>query len=312
MDKTRKEIGKLSEQEEKLKLEISCLKKQLEERSRFIAKLKMEVDDNKHLELENKGLNDRIETLREVQKALREKKHELSEKVEVLNKEKNKLSKEVKELREEQEKLYISLDKLQCKIKEVNKEKEDLRQVLSCSYSWQEFNEEMERCSSREKRMRESCSNELKRLEDLILEKSSEIEQLEKDLLREKEEKMSYVARITEYMLCKLEESIKRSKVIKNDDKTVILQEIPVMKSVLEEVVQDLRGKTSGKDSEYASLPDETSVPLHAGDPGYESEEDSGYNSRSSTPIKLPNSLLTESYERSQFNQSESICKTQQ
>ncbi len=74
MDKTRKEIGKLNEQEEKLKLEISCLKKQLEERSRFIAKLKMEVDDNKHLELENKGLNDRIETLREVQKALREKK----------------------------------------------------------------------------------------------------------------------------------------------------------------------------------------------------------------------------------------------
>lgn len=88
MDKTRKEIGKLNEQEEKLKLEISCLKKQLEERSRFIAKLKMEVDDNKHLELENKGLNDRIETSREVQKALREKKHELSEKVEALNKEK--------------------------------------------------------------------------------------------------------------------------------------------------------------------------------------------------------------------------------
>ncbi|WP_353272422.1 hypothetical protein [Wolbachia endosymbiont (group A) of Urophora cardui] len=41
--------------------------------------------------------------------------------------------------------------------------------------------------------------------------------------------------------------------------------------------------------------------------PGYGSEEDSGYNSRSSTPIKLPNSLLTESYER---NQSEGICKT--
>ncbi|WP_264374172.1 hypothetical protein [Wolbachia endosymbiont (group A) of Sphecodes ephippius] len=37
--------------------------------------------------------------------------------------------------------------------------------------------------------------------------------------------------------------------------------------------------------------------------------EDLGYASRSSTPIKLPNSLLTESYER---NQSESICKTQQ
>ncbi|WP_341822526.1 hypothetical protein [Wolbachia endosymbiont (group A) of Clivina fossor] len=104
-----------------------------------------------------------------------------------------------------------------------------------------------------------------------------------------------------------LEESIKRNKVIKNDDKTVILQEIPVMKSVLEEVVQDLRGKTSGKDSGYASSPGETSVPLHAGDPGYGSEEDSGYNSRSSTPIKLPNSLLTESYERSQ---SEGICKT--
>ncbi|CAG5057314.1 unnamed protein product [Parnassius apollo] len=108
-------------------------------------------------------------------------------------------------------------------------------------------------------------------------------------------------------MLCKLKESIKRSKVINNDDKTVILQEIPVMKSVLEEVVQDLRGKTSGKDSGYASSPGETSVPLNAGDPGYESEEDSGYNSRSSTPIKLPNSLLTESYERSQSEEAQEV-----
>lgn len=82
-----------------------------------------QLADSKHLELENKGLNDRIETLREVQKALREKKHELSEKVEALNKEKNKLSKEVEELREEQERLHANLDKLQCKIKEVNKEK---------------------------------------------------------------------------------------------------------------------------------------------------------------------------------------------
>lgn len=119
---------------------------------------------------------------------------------------------------------------------------------------------------------------------------------------------MSYVERITEYMLCKLEGSIKRSKVIKNDDKTVILQEIPVMKSVLEEVVQDLRGKTSGKDSEYASLPDETPVPLHAGNPGYESEEDAGYVSRSSTPAKPPDLLWTERCKRSQF-QNEGLVK---
>ncbi|OAM01734.1 hypothetical protein [Wolbachia endosymbiont of Dactylopius coccus] len=108
-------------------------------------------------------------------------------------------------------------------------------------------------------------------------------------------------------MIRKLEGSIKRSKVIKDDDKAVILQEIPVIRFMLEEVIQDLRNETPASslgDLIYASLPGETSVPLHAGDPGYKSEEDSGYNSRSSTPTK-PSSLLKEvCNEYSQSNQS--------
>lgn len=78
--------------------------------------------------------------------------------------------------------------------------------------------------------------------------------------------------------------------------------EIQVIKSLLEELketaVQHLLELV--KDSEYASLPDETSVSLYAGDREYGSEEDSGYNIRSSTPIKSPDLLWTERCKRSQ------------
>ncbi len=279
LDKTR------NEQEEKLKLEILCLKKQLEERSRFIAKLKMEVDDNKHLELENKGLNDRIETLREVQKALREKKHELSEKVEALNKEKNKLSKEVEELREEQERLHANLDKLQCKIKEVNKEKKNLSKELKEKFEeLDEANGLIKNQSFELDGIRKDCNNEVKSLRNSLLERDSQIE----DFLKEKEKQVNFAQLLIRCVTDNIEEPIR------NNDGKAILDTIQILKSALQGEIARL-------------LPDETpSSSLE--DLGYESL----FVSRSSTPTKLPNSLLTESYERSQFNQSESICKTQQ
>ncbi len=244
------------------------------------------IDNNKHVELKNKEFHKEIEKLSK-------EKEELCKEIGKLCKEKYILYNKKEELYKRQEELYVELDELQCRFKEINQKNKNLSQELKKKFEeLDEANDLIENQSFKLDGIRKDCNNEVKSLKNLLLKQDAQIEQLEKDLLREKEEKVSYVERITEYMLCKLEESIKRSKVIKNDDKTVILQEIPVMKSVLEEVVQDLRGKTSGKDSGYASSPGETSVPLHAGDPGYESEEDSGYgspNSCLSTPTKITN-----------------------
>ncbi|MDX5462102.1 MAG: hypothetical protein O7157_00820 [Wolbachia endosymbiont of Tetragnatha montana] len=89
-----------------------------------------------------------------------------------------------------------------------------------------------------------------------------------------------------------------------NDEKAV-LNTTQILKLALQkEIARLLPDKTpssSLEDLVYASSLDETSVPLHAGDRGYGSEEDSGYNSRSSTPTKLPDLPWTERCKRSQF-----------
>ncbi|WP_341814339.1 hypothetical protein [Wolbachia endosymbiont (group A) of Machimus atricapillus] len=141
----------------------------------------------------------------------------------------------------------------------------------------------------------------MKSLRNSLLERDSQIE----DFLKEKEKQVNFVQLLIRCVTDNIEEPIR------NNDGKAILNTIQILKFALqEEFARLLPDKTPSsllEDLVYASSPDETSVPLHAGDPGYGSEEDSGYNSRSSTPIKLPNSLLTESYER---NQSEGICKT--
>ncbi|UVW83534.1 hypothetical protein [Wolbachia endosymbiont of Aedes albopictus] len=146
-------------------------------------------------------------------------------------------------------------------------------------------------------------NNKIKGLKNLLSEKSSQIEQLQKGL----KEVVSLIQRAIQHIACEIERPIKRSR---DNNIEVVLKkvsgEIQVIKSLLEELketaVQHLPELV--KDSEYASLPDETSVSLYAGDREYGSEEDSGYNSRSSTPIK-PSSLLKEvCNEYSQSNQS--------
>ncbi|WP_264702257.1 coiled-coil domain-containing protein [Wolbachia endosymbiont (group A) of Volucella inflata] len=224
--------------------------------------------------LENKGLNDRIETLREVQKALREKKHELSEKVEALNKEKNKLSKEVEELREEQERLHANLDKLQCKIKEVNKEKKNLSKELKEKFEeLDEANGLIKNQSFELDGIRKDCNNEVKSLRNSLLERDSQIE----DFLKEKEKQVNFAQLLIRCVTDNIEEPIR------NNDGKAILDTIQILKSALQGEIARL-------------LPDETpSSSLE--DLGYESL----FVSRSSTPIKLPDLPWTERCKRSQF-----------
>ncbi|WP_250295689.1 coiled-coil domain-containing protein [Wolbachia endosymbiont of Oedothorax gibbosus] len=301
LKKIMKEKDELGEQAEELLCKISCLCEQLQKKENDIAKkeeriteLKRKIDNNKHAELKNEEFHKEIEKLSK-------EKEELCKEIEKLCKEKNILYNKKEELYQRQEELYVELDELQCRFKEINQKNKNLSQELKeKSEELDKANDFIESQSFELEGIRKDCNNEVK---NLLLKQDTQIEQLEEDLLRERKEKVSYIENMKEYMIRKLEGSIKRSKVIKDDDKAVILQEIPVIRFMLEEVIQDLRNKTpasSLEDLVYASSPDETSIPLHAGDRGYGPEEDSGYNSRSSTPIKLPDLPWTERCKHSQ------------
>jgi|GEM_PF-6015404 len=302
-----KEKDELGEQEEELLCKISRLCEQLQEKENDIAKkeeriteLKRKIDNNKHVELKNE------EFYKEIEKLSKEKK-ELYKEIEKLSKEKHILYNKKEELYKRQKELYAELDELQCRFKEINQKNKNLSQELKKKFEeLDEANDLIENQSFKLDGIRKDCNNEVKSLKNLLLKQDAQIEQLEGGL----KEVVNFIQRAIQHIVCEVEKPIKRSR--DNNIEAVLKKvsgEVQVIKSLLEELkettVQHLPELV--KDSEYASLPEETSIPLHAGNPGYESEEDSGYNSRSSTPTKPPDSLLTESYER---NQSEGICKT--
>ncbi|WP_375604504.1 hypothetical protein NOX90_03265 [Wolbachia endosymbiont of Anurida maritima] len=101
--------------------------------------------------------------------------------------------------------------------------------------------------------------------------------------MKEKKEQVNFAQLLIRCVTDNIEEPIR------NNDEKAILDTIQILKFALQKEIARL-------------LPDKTPS---------SSLEDLGYESlpvsRSSTPTKLPNSLLTESYERSQ---SEGICKT--
>ncbi|WP_264732431.1 hypothetical protein [Wolbachia endosymbiont (group A) of Sphaerophoria taeniata] len=134
----------------------------------------------------------------------------------------------------------------------------------------------------------------MKSLKNLLLKQDAQIEQLEEGLLRNAEEKKGYLLEMLESVIDKVEKLVNANEAIGDHSRKIILQETQKIKFILKEIMQFM----PGEDSRCESPSEETFDFLL---------EDSGYNSRSSTPIKLPNSLLTESYERSQ---SEGICKT--
>jgi hypothetical protein len=124
-------------------------------------------------------------------------------------------------------------------------------------------------------------------LKDSLLSKSFERRQCEEALLQKEKEEVVFMQQMIEYVVGKVEESVKGSEEMIDDDKTIIIQKI---RSVLEEeMAQYLSGKTS--------------VPSW-GDLGYES-----LTSRSSTPIEPLPPSWKERYEHSQSNQSEGFTK---
>ncbi|WP_353277681.1 hypothetical protein [Wolbachia endosymbiont (group A) of Agelastica alni] len=308
LKKITKEKDELGKQEEELLYEIMRLCEQLQEKENDIAKkeeriteLKRKVDNNKYEELQNKEVHKEIEKLSK-------EKEELCKKIERLCKEKHILYEKKEELHKRQEELYAELDELQCRFKEINQKNKNLSQELKKKFEeLDEANGLIENQSFELDEIRKDCNNEVKSLRNSLLERDSQIEQLGEGFLKEKKEQVNFMQLLISCITDQIEGPTG------DNDEKAILNTTQILKLALQKeiarLLPDETPASSLEDLVYVSLPDETSVPLHTRDPGYESEEDSGYSSRLSTPIKLPNSLLTESYER---NQSEGICKTQQ
>ncbi|MDR2609774.1 MAG: hypothetical protein LBC06_04260 [Rickettsiales bacterium] len=114
-------------------------------------------------------------------------------------------------------------------------------------------------------------NNQVKELKDSLLEKSFERRRCEEALLKKKKEEVVFMQQTIEHVTSKVEESVKGSEKIRDDDKKVILQIIQKIKSVLEEEV-----------AQY--LPNEVS---------YAEFEDRGHDSGRSTPAsQLYNTIV--------------------
>lgn len=284
LKKITKEKDELGKQEEELLYEITRLCEHLQEKEgnlaekeKRITELKRKVDNNQCKELENKKLNEEIEKLSK-------EKEELCKEIEKLCKEKHILYNKKEELYKRQEELYAELDELQCRFKEINQKNKNLSQELKKKFEeLDEANGLIENQSFKLDGIRKDCNNEVKGLKNLLLERDSQIEQLEEGFLKEKKEQVNFAQLLIRCVTDNIEEPIR------NNDEKAILDTIQILKFALQKEIARL-------------LPDKTPS---------SSLEDLGYESlpvsRSSTPTKLPNSLLTESYERSQ---SEGICKT--
>jgi hypothetical protein len=136
--------------------------------------------------------------------------------------------------------------------------------------------------------IRKDCNNEVKSLRNSLLERDSQIGQLEEDLLRNAEEKKGYLLEMLEPVVDEVEKLVNANEAIGDHSRKIILQETQKIKFILKEIMQF----TPGEDYRYES-PSEKTFDF--------SLEDLGYVSRSSTPIKLPGLPWTERCKRSQF-----------
>lgn len=251
LEKITKERDELAAQEKELHYKILHLCKQLQEKEANLTEREKQI-----MELKRKIDNDKYE--------------ELHKEIDKLRKEKHMLYTQKEELYKRQEELCVELGELQCKFKEINQKNKNLSQELKRKF------EELDKADGLIKnqsfeldRIRQDCNNEVKNLRNSLLERDSQIKQLQ-------------------YVIDKIEESIRENETIKGYSKKIILGETQKIKFILGELVQ--------------FTPGEDYRPLEEASMG-----DLGYESLPATPTKSPNSLLTESYE---LNQSEGIYKT--
>lgn len=264
LDEITKEKDKLGEQGKKFSSEILHLHEQLQEKEANLAEkeeciteLKRKIDNNKHTESENAELYKKVEKLSKEKEELLEKIREISENRKIL-------SGEIEELHREKDTLNNELSEKQDKIKKLEKENRYLSEELEKkSEELNQANGFIEDQFLESKKITKKHDNKVRDLENLLLKRDDQIEQLQ---------------------CMKVEESIRENEAIKDYSEKRIMQFTP--------------GKYYGCESQSEATSDSLQKDL-----GYES-------SPASTPTKLPNSLLTGSYELSQFNQSEGICKT--
>ncbi|WP_395462664.1 hypothetical protein [Wolbachia endosymbiont of Cantharis cryptica] len=239
-------------------------------------------------------LNCKILRLR---KQLQEEKGKLAEKKEyiaTLEREISNIKCEELKNREldKEEELCVELDKLRYEIEEVAKKNKNLSKELEeQSKELCDANNFLNDQSFELERINKDHDNKVKKLKNLLLEKSLQIAQLKEDLLQKEKEEVVFMQRMIEYVVGKVEQSVRGSKEITDGDKEVILQIIQKIRFVLEEeVAQYLSGKTS--------------VSSYVEDLGYESP-----TSRSSTPIEPLPPSWKKRYEHSQSNCSEGFTK---
>lgn len=308
LKKITREKDELGKQEEELLYEITRLCEQLQEKENDIAKkeeriteLKRKIDNDKHAELKNEELH------KEIEKISKEK-EKLNKEINKLCKEKHTLSNQKEELHKRQKELYAELDELQCKIKEINQEKKNLSKELKEKFEeLDEANGLIENQSFELDGIRKDCNNEVKSLKNSLLERDSQIEQLEEGFLKEKKEQVNFMQLLISCITDQIEGPTG------DNDEKAILNTTQILKFALQkEIARLLSDETPASslgDLGYSSSPDETSVSLYAGDRGYGSEEDSGYNSRSSTPIKPPDLLWTERCKQRSQSQNVGLVK---
>lgn len=256
LEKVTKEKDELAAQEKELLHKISYLYKQLQEKEANLTKREKHI-----MELKRKIDNDKYEELHKEIEKLSKEKEELSKEIDKLRKEKHILYMKKEELHKRKEELCVKLDELQCKFKEINQKNKNLSQELKRKF------EELDKADGLIKnqsfeldRIRQDCNNEVKNLRNSLLERDSQIKQLQ-------------------YVIDKIEESIRENETIKDYSKKIILGETQKIKFILGELAQ-FTPVNGSKTSE------ETSDSL---------QEDLGYASRSPTPTRLSGSVSVQS-----------------
>lgn len=256
LEKITKEKDELAEQEKELLHKISYLCKQLQKKEVYLTERKKLI-----IELKRKIDNDKYEELHKEIEKLSKEKEDLSKEIDKLRKEKHMLYTQKEELYKRQEELCVEFNELQCKFKEINQKNKNLSQELKRNF------EELDKADGLIKnqsfeldRIRQDCNNEVKNLRNSLLERDSQIKQLQ-------------------YVIEKAEKSIRENETIKDYSKKIILGETQKIKFILGQLAQFMPVNGSKTSEEMSdSL-----------------QEDLGYASRSPTPTKLSGSVSVQS-----------------
>ncbi|WP_458695415.1 hypothetical protein [Wolbachia endosymbiont of Trichogramma kaykai] len=238
LEKVTKEKDELTAQEKELLHKISYLCKQLQEKEADLTERKKLI-----IELKRKIDSDKY--------------GELYKEIDKLRKEKRILYMQKEELHKRKEELCVKSDELQCKFKEIGQKNKNLFQELKRKF------EELDKAdgfiknqSFESDRIRQDCNNEVKNLRNSLLEQYSQIKELQ-------------------YLIDKIEESMRENETIKDYSKKIVLGETQKVKFILGQLMEFKPIKGS-KTSE------ETSDSL---------QEDLGCASRSPTTTRLSCSM---------------------